>query len=357
MMPPLHEIARRAASGDLEESSALPLVIGESTEGRPIRALRTGTGPISVSVIAGSHPDEPVGPATARALAEFLQSDDASALREHATFSICGHVHPDGAARNAAWTKSGDWRLDSYLRHTRRDPPGDDREFNYPRSGEALDSSELHAENRAVAQFLAAGAPYDSHASLHGMAIAEGAWFLVDKQSSADSDHLFSALRRLTAATGLGIHHWDRKGEKGFRAVARGFSTTPTSVAMREHFLAQNDEATADLFRPSSMEFVASLGGEPRCWVSEVPLFAIDTSPKDHETPSVFLAAKDELSIAAFSLDTDRRDFDAWCAKYHPWPVPAAVASYLQLAMIFLSAGLVEPDALDERLAPRQQEP
>jgi hypothetical protein len=42
---------------------------------------------------------------------------------------------------------------------------------------------------------------------------------------------------------------------------------------MRDHFLALGDEETAARFRPSSMEAIRSLGGDPLTLVSEMPLF------------------------------------------------------------------------------------
>jgi hypothetical protein len=42
---------------------------------------------------------------------------------------------------------------------------------------------------------------------------------------------------------------------------------------MREHFEALGDRETAGLFRPSSMEAIRSLGGDPLTLVPEMPLF------------------------------------------------------------------------------------
>ena len=44
---------------------------------------------------------------------------------------------------------------------------------------------------------------------------------------------------------------------------------------MSEHFIAAGDPVTASLFRPSSMETVRSLGGDPLTLVSEMPLFIL----------------------------------------------------------------------------------
>ena len=56
---PVEEILAWSASPpDLDE-------IGRSRDCRPIGAWRGGQGPLSVSLVAGCHADEPVGPATA----------------------------------------------------------------------------------------------------------------------------------------------------------------------------------------------------------------------------------------------------------------------------------------------------
>jgi hypothetical protein len=65
----------------------------------------------------------------------------------------------------------------------------------------------------------------------------------------------------------------DRGGEKGFRRIDEGFSTRPDSRSMIAWFEERGDPETAVKFRPSSMEYVRSLGGDPFTFVSEMPLF------------------------------------------------------------------------------------
>ena len=48
------------------------MVIGQSREGRPIHGLRFGSGTRRVSLLAGCHADEPVGPLFLRHLAGYL---------------------------------------------------------------------------------------------------------------------------------------------------------------------------------------------------------------------------------------------------------------------------------------------
>jgi hypothetical protein len=120
---------------------------------------------------------------------------------------------------------------------------------------------------------MAEAGPLDLHGSLHGLGFGGGPWFLVEP---AWEDRLEPYRRLCLEAAereGIPIHDVDRGGAKGFRRISPGFCTRPDSGAMRSHFLATGDPDTAKLFRPSSMEFARSLGGDPFTFVSEVPLF------------------------------------------------------------------------------------
>lgn len=79
--------------------------IGNSRAGRPILMLSVGHGPRHVLVVAGPHPDEPVGGATALALAERVaRGDRLSAATDPAlvTWDIVLCLDPDGAAVSEA---------------------------------------------------------------------------------------------------------------------------------------------------------------------------------------------------------------------------------------------------------------
>ena len=65
----------------------------------------------------------------------------------------------------------------------------------------------------------------------------------------------------------------DRGGEKGFHRIDEGFTTRPDSRSMVRWFEERDDPEMAAKFRPSSMEYVRSLGGDPFTMVSEMPLF------------------------------------------------------------------------------------
>lgn len=278
-------------------------VLGRSRGGRPIRGFRLGDGPLHVSLIGGCHADEPVGPMLldklvcrlaegAREIPGFLGLD-------RITWSVVPHVNPDGAAVNAAWQQpppglDEGYDLARYLAGVVRESPGDDLEFGFPRSP---DDEGARPEARAVAGFLRQASPVHLHATLHGMAFAAGPWFLLEPAWVDRTAGMRRAVRGQVKELGYRLHDIDRGGEKGFRRIDEGFSTRPDSEAMAEHFRERGDEATAELFRPSSMEFVRELGGDPLTLVSEMPLFLVEESdgagahpplPQDAEGRRIF---------------------------------------------------------------------
>ncbi len=276
-------------AGSVGLSSPPPgLEIGRSQRGRTLHGYRLGRGPLRVSLIAGCHADEPVGPAMLRRLVGRLAGAAArDPLLEEISWWIVPHVNPDGEEANAPWTErrcpAADHRGQTdevydpgaYLRHVDREPPGDDLEFGFPRSP---GDDGARPEARAVAAFLsAAGAPFHLHASFHGMGFAPGPWFLLEPSWADRTGALRDSLREKVAAMGYPLADPDRRGEKGFVRIDRGFTTRPDSEAMRRHFLERDEPETAELFRPSSMEYVRSLGGDPLTLVSEMPLFLLAT--------------------------------------------------------------------------------
>lgn len=310
--------------------------IGTSREGRPIRAACVGSGPLRVSVVAGAHAEEPAGPRTAERLANALANAATPCMQqlvERFTFFIVPHVNPDGAHRNAAWIRD-EVDLVEYVRASVRELPGDDVEFNYPR--DATDRA-TRPENLAVADFLReAGGPFAMHASLHGMAFAEGAWFLVCREwaERARTSGMTERLANAAGRAGLGLHDLDRGGEKGFHRIAPGFCTTPRADAMRDFFLERGDGATAALFRPSSMDFVQSLGGDPLCFVSELPLFTIGAI--DEGAPgAAYERLRSRLPEIRAALERDDRGpLEGAVAEFALRWVPWETQSALQMAFL-----------------------
>lgn len=319
--------------------------IGLSREGRKLHGATLGHGSLKISLVAGAHADEPVGPRTLERLVNWLATAPAAAaLLEKATFSICADINPDGRQRNSTWTETSRWNLRDYLRNRVRELPGDDVEFGFPADG----GRPARPENIAVAGFLGENGPFDFHASLHGMAFAEGAWYLVNRREPGETSALRESLGAFTDSCGLGFHDWDRQGEKGFFRIAPGFCTTPTATAMKAHFEKLSEPQEAEKFLPSSMEYVASLGGDPLCMVSEIPLFLVNPAPASDSTPGAnFIEVMERLPGAWADFESGRgEDLEALEKTFCLEPVTEQTAMKLQLGMIFLGSGLLELEEL-----------
>ena len=260
------------------------LELGRSEEGRPLFGAVLGRGPTRVSLVAGAHAEEPVGPETLRAL--VIHADRLGAMLDRFTFVVVPHLNPDGEARNRGWMDA--WPdAAAFARHAVREPPGRDLEFGWP---------DLRRENVEAALFLKEHGPYAAHGSLHGMAFAEGAMLLLHRHWVSRTAELRKGFAAAVREAGLGLHDHDRGGEKGFWRIAPGFATTPESGAMRDFFLARGDADTASRFRMSSMEYARSLGGDPLCFVTEVPLWVVPNPEPRPGVPAAYLALKERLA-------------------------------------------------------------
>ena len=309
-------------------------VIGQSEAGRPIWGIVLGDGPQKVSLLAGAHSDEPVGSETLRGLIQNHDTDEIGPWLERHTFVVVPHVNPDGEAAQLGWME--DWP-DPIAHMTRRERelPGRDVEFGYPA---------MRKENAAVSAFLAEHGPFELHLSLHGMSIATGGWHLIERSWADRTVALREAYAQSMRKVGLELFDWDRAGDKGFEYLGPGFSTTPRSGAMREHFLAQGDAAMASNFAMNSMEYVQSLGGDPLCMVTELPLWVVDGKGIEDEPgrPYRFDAFRAALDRAKVNLEEDQ--VDQAMTQIEPFtmtPLPIGDAVRLQLRAIELGLDAV----------------
>jgi hypothetical protein len=268
MLPDFDELCTSAAPAHAVE-------LGRSREGRTVAGYRFGTGDVKVSLLAGCHADEPVGPRLLERLARYLASAHGHEALARLQWWIVPHINPDGASRNASWSVGVDDRFDlaAYLLGAVRELPGDDLEFGFPRGD---DDAGARPENRAVYDWWRTDpTPFAVHASLHGMAFAGGPWFLIDPNWANRCDVVKARCREAARKLGYSLHDVERHGEKGFVRIERGFCTRPNSKAMAEFFIEKGDDDTARLFRPSSMETIRSFGGDTLTLVPEIPLFVL----------------------------------------------------------------------------------
>jgi hypothetical protein len=301
--------------------------LGPSEEGAMLYGVRLGTGSRRVSLIAGNHADEPVGPETLRSfvLNALAKRDKMAPWLRRFQFLIVPHTNPDGEARNRPWIEA--WPdPKAYLRHAVRERPGRDLEYGYP---------SMRPENAHVAAFLRDHGPFAMHASLHGMSAGEGAMLLVNRPWAFRTQALRDAFVEAAAAQGLRMHDHNRKGEKGFFWIEPGFQTTPRGDAMRTYFRAQDDPATAQKFHDSSMEFVMGLGGDPLALVTELPLFLVENESPTPGRPDKYLALRERLPEIRARLERGE-DVDNLLAPFGLRPVALGTAMRLQLRALEL---------------------
>jgi hypothetical protein len=185
------------------------------------------------------------------------------------------------------------------------------------------------------------------------MGLAPGPWFLIEPSWIDRTGEMRRSLRRQVRAMGYPLFDVDREGEKGFRRIDEGFSTRPDSRAMQRHFLALDDPATAAKFRPSSMEFVRELGGDPLTFVSEMPLFLFSEPSSRSRVPRFETGTKgrrrllDELQELASgpSLERARNEMIELGIQAMP------IRDQMRLQLAFLQEGLnsIEVAAPGER--------
>ncbi|MDJ0766987.1 MAG: M14 family zinc carboxypeptidase [Myxococcota bacterium] len=323
--------------------SAIEKTIGRSREGRPIKASLFGTGTKRLSLLAGCHADEPVGPRLLKHLCSYLselpQSDPM--LSEYEWW-IIPHINPDGEIRNEAWQKPDVDRYDlvPYLQNRVRELPGDDIEFGFP--GNESDKHSRPENQAAFHWWKTAKSPFSMHISLHGMSFAAGPWFLLEEAWKDRASELKERCAARVAELGYTLHDVERNGEKGFFRLGRGFCTRPDSRYMSAHFTALGDESTASLFRPSSMETIRSLGGDPLTLVSEMPLFLTPGVGEELGPPDPIAVRWKEriaewskrLEIATDEVDAIRTEAEAEGLQ------PMDVIDQMRLQWTFIAAGI-----------------
>ncbi len=103
---------------------------------------------------------------------------------------------------------------------------------------------------------------------------------------------------------------------------------------MRTYFLSHHEPETAALFGDSSMEYVRSLGGDPLCLVSELPLFIVD-GEADPGYPTGYLEFRSEWPEIRLALQKGCRVTDR-LEKYGLNPLPIADGVSLQLRALEL---------------------
>lgn len=310
--------------------------IGHSRNDRTLFGLRFGNGPRAVSIIAGCHADEPIGPMTAQSLSRVLHRHFPEFL-DAFRFHVVPQMNPDGAEANRVWFRDP-LELSSYLNHVVRELPGDDLEFGF---GVDTDT-QVRPECRAAQDFLGGHGPYTAHFSLHGMGFAEGVWCLICKEWAQRSISFMDAYAQLCRQQGMTLHDIERHGEKGFTRIREGFCTTPTAAAMKAYFMERNDPTMAERFRPASMDWVQSLGGDPLCMVSELPLFNMGRRSASPDDPLSVKLKEDLADVRLAHSNLDPEHLETLCRDYDITPTPIELQLRLQVGLILVALATLD---------------
>ncbi|MFJ6568840.1 M14 family zinc carboxypeptidase [Streptomyces sp. NPDC091292] len=182
--------------------------IGTSRGGRPIQMLSVGHGPRHVLVVARPHPDEPVGAATAMALAERMARGEGGASRATdlttvatnlttVTWNFVLCLDPDGAALSQGIeeaTAGADHTLEGYYRAAYRPMAAEQPEWAPIVSRQLPESQALFDVIDELRPFL--------QCSLHSVE-AGGTWV----QLTRDLPELAAPFHTSAADNGIPVQH------------------------------------------------------------------------------------------------------------------------------------------------------
>ncbi|MYS36740.1 zinc carboxypeptidase [Streptomyces sp. KhCrAH-43] len=107
--------------------------VGSSRAGEPLEMLTVRGGPVTVLVVAGPHPNEPVGAATVMSLARYLLARPET--RDGISWHLLLSSDPDGGRLNDAWSTAWPTGLETYHRAIYRPPVDAQPECAFPVEG------------------------------------------------------------------------------------------------------------------------------------------------------------------------------------------------------------------------------
>ncbi|GLZ15814.1 zinc carboxypeptidase [Actinomadura sp. NBRC 104425] len=174
--------------------------IGASRLGEPLHAATVGDGRADAVVIAGAHPNEPVGALTALTLIKLLCEDPEIQAGLGFRWHVVACADPDGARLNEGWYGSpGDRR--AYAEHFYRPDLADQVEWTFPLTTEDYCFDRPLPETRALMRLMDEVRP-SLVCSLHNGEY-QGAFFYLDRHDATLAQRLAS----LPGLEGLPLHH------------------------------------------------------------------------------------------------------------------------------------------------------
>ncbi|MFD9150348.1 M14 family zinc carboxypeptidase [Streptomyces diastaticus] len=127
----LREEIAKLAAGNPE--TCFVRTVGASRAGEPMELLTLRGGRLPTLVVAGPHPNEPVGAATVLAMARYLLGRPET--RNGITWHLLLSSDPDGGRLNEGWSTAWPVSLDTYHRHFYRPPVDAQPECCFPVEG------------------------------------------------------------------------------------------------------------------------------------------------------------------------------------------------------------------------------
>jgi hypothetical protein len=194
--------------------------IGTSRLGEPLRALTIGDGPADALVIAGPHPNEPVGSLTVSALINLLCEDSALRTELGYRWHFVACADPDGARLNEGWYGTpGDRR--AYFDNFYRPDLTDQVEWTFPLTSGDYYFDRTLPETQALIRLMD-----DVHpsfvCSLHN-GEHQGAFFLVNREDA----ELAQRLTALAERQGIPLEHGEPEILPGTELIAPAVYRTP----------------------------------------------------------------------------------------------------------------------------------
>ncbi|SNT20933.1 Zinc carboxypeptidase [Streptosporangium subroseum] len=174
--------------------------IGDSRLGEPLHAVTVGDGPADAVVIAGPHPNEPVGALTALTLIKLLCEDSKLQAELGLRWHVVACADPDGARLNEGWyARPGDRR--AYAEHFYRPDLADQVEWTFPLTTDAYRFDQPLPETQALMRLMDGVRP-SLVCSLHNGEY-QGAFFYLNRHDAT----LARRLAALPGLEGLPLHH------------------------------------------------------------------------------------------------------------------------------------------------------
>lgn len=167
--------------GDPEFHVEVP---GSSRGGLPIHHIRCGSGSLKALFVAGPHCNEPIGGLTVMGLLHALKQRHPQLRAADVEWHIIPCIDPDGALLNEGWTQRP-FSLDTYMRHSYLQAPGDQVDASFPIAHKRLMIDRPSCEAAILKQVLDRVRP-DFFFSLHN-AWTGGAFYFVSRDIQSDA--------------------------------------------------------------------------------------------------------------------------------------------------------------------------